>query len=73
MNIKSRIAQLEKQGQATGDREQIKAQLEKILFLAKSTPRMELEPKSICWLSPKQSNAGKIFLSLFKEYGVAIK
>lgn len=73
MNIRSRIAHLEKQGQATGDKEQIKAQLEKIWFLAKSTPPMELEPNSIYWLPPKQSNAGKIFMSLFKEYGVTIE
>ena len=73
MNIRSRIAQLEKQEKATGDREQIKAQLERILYLAKSTPPLELGPDSLYWLPPKQSNAGEIFMSLFNEYRVTIE
>lgn len=73
MNIRSRIALIEKQGQATGDREQVKAKLERILYLAKSTPPLKSEPNSICWLPPKQSNASEIFMSLFKEYGVNIE
>ena len=73
MNIRSRIALLEKQEQATGDREQIKAQLKRILYLVKSTPPPKLKPNSISSLPPKQSIAGKIFMSLFKEYGVTIE
>ncbi len=73
MNIRSRITQLEKQEQAKGNREHVKAQLEKILYLAKTTPRQKLKANSIYCLPPEQSNASEIFMSLFKEYGVTIE
>lgn len=72
MNIRSRIAQLEKQGHSSKSKAEVKAQLEKILQIVKSTPPMELEPDSIYWLPPSQCLAGEIFMALFEEYGVSI-
>lgn len=73
MNIRSRIAQLEKQGLSNEDKAVVKTQLEKILQIVKSTPPMKLEPDSIYWLPPSQSLAGEFFMSLFQEYGVSIE
>jgi len=73
MNIRSRLAQLEKQGQSKEDKAEVKAQLQKILEIVKSTPPMKLEPDSIYWLPPSQSLAGEVFMSLFEEYGVSIE
>lgn len=71
MNIRSRLSQLEKCSQEAGDSAAIKAHLEKIWMAAKSTPRMKLEPDSIYWLPPNQCIADKIFMPLFKKYGVS--